>query len=131
MTISLVDRTRVREDRVLAPFPVGLVFARVQDLVLPSLRKAVDRLPASMRGVAGYHSGGTTTRGSRRSVRRASCCGLLRRGGSIAVATATAATVYLAGEPRPLDLTVKAGRLLAESAALVTHSPPTMSRSSI
>jgi len=43
----------------------------------------------------------------------------LRRGGSIRLATATTATAYLTGERQPLDLAVKAARLLAENAALV------------
>ena len=34
------------------------------------------------------------------------------------------ATVYLAGEPGPLDLTAKAARVLAESAALMTVRVP-------
>jgi hypothetical protein len=41
-------------------------------------------------------------------------------GGSIEVTTATAAIVYLSGEPTELDLNLKAGRLLAENAALLT-----------
>lgn len=43
----------------------------------------------------------------------------LGAGGSATVAVATAATVWLTGQEQPLDLTRKAGRLLAESAALV------------
>jgi hypothetical protein len=39
--------------------------------------------------------------------------------GSVALAVATAATVWLNGVEQPLDLTRKAGRLLAENAALV------------
>ncbi|GII25702.1 DUF7662 domain-containing protein [Planosporangium mesophilum] len=43
----------------------------------------------------------------------------LARGAAIELAIATDAMIYLDGEPRPLDLTRKAGRLLAENAALV------------
>jgi hypothetical protein len=43
----------------------------------------------------------------------------LAGGGSVALAVATEATVRLRGSEQPLDLSRKAGRLLAESAALV------------
>jgi hypothetical protein len=43
----------------------------------------------------------------------------LGAGGTVSLAVATAATVWLNGVERPLDLTRKAGRLLAENAALV------------
>jgi hypothetical protein len=43
----------------------------------------------------------------------------LSQGGAVHLATALTATVYRAGRPQPLDLTVKACRLLAENAALV------------
>jgi len=43
----------------------------------------------------------------------------LLRGGSARLATATTAIVYLTGQPQPLDLALKAARLLAENAALV------------
>jgi len=39
------------------PAAPGRAFAWVQDLVLPSLRAAVDRLPGTVREVAGYHFG--------------------------------------------------------------------------
>ncbi len=44
----------------------------------------------------------------------------LDRGGQVSLAVMTTATMWLAGEERPWDLTRKAGRLLAENAALVT-----------
>lgn len=43
----------------------------------------------------------------------------LTTGGRVALAVATAATVWLHGVEQPLDLTREAGRLLAENAALV------------
>jgi hypothetical protein len=43
----------------------------------------------------------------------------LGAGGAVGLAVATTATVWLNGAEQPLDLTRKAGRLLAENAALV------------
>ncbi len=57
MTISLVEPGRVSDDQAPGPASLGRVFTQVQDLVLPSLRATVDRLPGSMREVAGYHFG--------------------------------------------------------------------------
>jgi len=64
-----------------------------------------------------YRSPGPSQQTSRRV--NALLCEHLLRGGSVRLATAAAATVYLAGQPKPLDLAVKAARLLAENAALV------------
>jgi hypothetical protein len=44
----------------------------------------------------------------------------LSRGGRVELATATQATVHLTAHTQPLDLTIKSGRLLAESAAVVS-----------
>ena len=44
----------------------------------------------------------------------------LDRGGQVSLAVMTTATRWVAGEELPWDLTRKAGRLLAENAALVT-----------
>jgi hypothetical protein len=43
----------------------------------------------------------------------------LTQGGTVSLAVTTAATVVIDDHERPLDLSTKAGRLLAESAALV------------
>src|SRR2546430_11354842 len=47
----------VDTDQRLRPVTLGRVFERVRDTVVPRLRSAVDRLPASMRDVVGYHFG--------------------------------------------------------------------------
>src|SRR2546429_5894516 len=39
------------------PVDVDSVFERVQQAMAPRLRAAVDRLPAAIRGVVGYHFG--------------------------------------------------------------------------
>jgi geranylgeranyl diphosphate synthase type I len=56
MSTSAAGPGRVR-DRFADPAVVARVFAQVQDLVGPSLRAAVDRLPRSARTIAGYHLG--------------------------------------------------------------------------
>jgi hypothetical protein len=43
----------------------------------------------------------------------------LAGGGGVALAAATHASVWLGGAERPLDLSSEAGRLLAESAAII------------
>src|SRR2546430_5899322 len=47
----------VDTDQRLRPVTLGRVFERVRDTVVPRLRSAVDRLPASMRDVVCYHFG--------------------------------------------------------------------------
>jgi len=47
----------VDADQRLRPGSLDPVFAQVRDTVVPRLRAAVDRLPASMRDVVGYHFG--------------------------------------------------------------------------
>src|SRR5256886_7215261 len=47
----------VDTEQRLRPGTLGRVFERVRDTVVPRLRSAVDRLPASMRDVVGYHFG--------------------------------------------------------------------------
>lgn len=64
-----------------------------------------------------YRRPGPTQRTSLRI--NALLSGHLAQGGSVEVATAVNAAVYLAGIPEPLDLARKAARLLGENAALV------------
>src|SRR5438067_12817371 len=47
----------VDADQRLRPGSLDPVFAHVRDTVVPRLRAAVDRLPASLRDVVGYHFG--------------------------------------------------------------------------
>ncbi|WP_229403325.1 DUF7662 domain-containing protein [Micromonospora okii] len=71
----------------------------------------------SRRLAGNYRHPGPTQRTSLRI--NALLHGHLSQGGAVHLATALTATVYRAGRPQPLDLTVKACRLLAENAALV------------
>jgi len=64
-----------------------------------------------------YRSPGSRQRTSLRV--NALLCEHLTAGGTVALAVTTTATLMLAGAEQPLDLTRKAGRLLAENAALV------------
>jgi geranylgeranyl diphosphate synthase type I len=53
VTVDQADDPR----REVRPVDVGSLFERIQKTMAPRVRAAVDRLPASIRGVVGYHFG--------------------------------------------------------------------------